>query len=218
MSDGPKTLRLLMATAIVTLLLFTALIVLAMTRGGGSPNAGSPNIATRGFAGSLIPQGFRAPDFSLRDQDGNPVSMSDYRGRPLLVTFAYSVCDESCPAQLQLMRRALDDLDEPIPALAISVDPATDTPESARKFLVEQRALDQIDFVLGSRRELAPVWKGFAIQPQTADSEHHARIVLINGAGDQRLGYTVDGVTAEQLAADIRRLSDGIDPDPGSAP
>ena len=212
MNETNTRLRLLMAAALASLLLFAALIALAMVRGTGAPNAGSANIATQGFAGSLIPKGFEAPEFRLRDQDGEPVSMREYRGRPLLVTFAYSVCEESCPAQLQLMRHALDELEEPIPALAISVDPTTDTPDSARKFLLEQRVPGQVDFVLGSRRELAPVWKGFAIQPQTDDLEHHARVVLIDAAGDQRLGYSVDGVTAEQLADDIRRLSEGIDP------
>lgn len=165
-----------------------------------------------GFTGSRLPDGYRAPDFELTNQDGKTVSMRGLRGGPVLVTFTYSVCEESCPAQLQLIRRAADELGREIPALAISVDPASDTRYSARRFLIEQRVLGQVDFLLGDRRKLARVWKGFGVQPQTKKLDHHARIVLIDADGFQRLGYTPYDVSAGQLAADIKRLEQGIDP------
>ena len=57
------------------------------------------------------------------------------RGRPVVVTFLYSHCDDTCPAQAQVIRGALDELGEDLPALAIAVDPPRDTPDSARAFL-----------------------------------------------------------------------------------
>src|SRR4051812_10059610 len=53
------------------------------------------------FAGALLPPGVRAPNFSLRDQDGKRVSMSQYRGRNVIVTFLYSHCRTECPVQAQ---------------------------------------------------------------------------------------------------------------------
>ena len=78
--------------------------------------------------GAVIPAGVRAPDFDLRDQDGKRVSMRSLRGRPVIVTFLYAECDETCPAQAQLVKGALDLLGHDVPAIAVSVDPPNDTP------------------------------------------------------------------------------------------
>ena len=109
-----------------------------------------------------MPEGVRAPDFRLRNQDGETVSMRSLRGRPVVVTFLYTTCEDSCPIQAQTVRGALDELGHDVPALAIAVDPPRDTPERAQAFLAKQRATGRIDFVLGSRAELRPVWNGFA--------------------------------------------------------
>jgi len=215
MTDPQVRRRVMLVLVLGCLMLFGALLAIDKAREAREDPAAT-NIATRGFAGSPLPDGFKAPAFDLRDQEGNRVRDVDLRGRPALITFAYSVCEESCPAQLQLMRKTLAKLERPIPAYAISVDPRTDTPSSARKFLLEQRVAGQIDFVLGSRRQLRPVWKGYAIQPQTDDLEHHARIVLLDARGFQRLGYSVSDVTGEQLADDVRRLERGVDPNASS--
>ncbi|MBA3261951.1 MAG: SCO family protein [Thermoleophilaceae bacterium] len=158
------------------------------------------------FEGAVMPAGVRAPDFTLRDQDGGQVSMRDLRGQPVIVTFLYTTCDDTCPAQAQTVRGALDDLGRDIPALAIAVDPPRDTPDRARVFLAKQRALGRIDFVLGSRTELRPLWKGFFIRPQSVAEGHQARFTLVDKRGFQRIGFPGDQATPETLAHDIRLL------------
>ena len=122
--------------------------------------------------GATMPADARAPDFALRDEQGEPVSMRALRGQPVVVTFLYSHCQDTCPITAQTIRGALDDLGHDVPALAISVDPPNDTPASARKFLAEQRAIGRIRFVLGSRAQLRPIWKGYGITPQRITQEH----------------------------------------------
>ena len=158
------------------------------------------------FEGSIMPPGVRAPDFALRDQEGDRVSMRALRGRPVIVTFLYTTCEESCPAQAQQIKLGLDRLGEDLPTLAVAVEPKTDTPANARRFLREQGMVGRMDIVLGSRRQLEPVWKGFAIQPQRADVEHQARTVLIDARGYQRIGFPLDQLTPERLASDARTL------------
>jgi protein SCO1/2 len=153
-----------------------------------------------------MPAGVRAPDFTLRNQDGERVSMRELRGQPVIVTFLYTTCDDTCPAQAQTVRGALDDLGKDIPALAIAVDPPRDTADRARVFLAKQHALGRIDFVLGSRAELAPLWKGFFIRPQSVAQEHQARFTLIDKRGFQRIGFPGDQATPETLAHDLRLL------------
>jgi protein SCO1/2 len=158
------------------------------------------------FEGAVMPKGVRAPDFSLRNQDGKTVSMRALRGQPVLVSFLYTTCDDTCPAQAQTMRGALDDLGKDIPALAIAVDPPRDTPERARAFLLKARASGRIDFVLGSRAQLTPLWKGFFIRPQSVNQEHQARFTLIDKRGFQRVGFPGDEATPETLAHDLKLL------------
>ena len=78
--------------------------------------------------------------------------MRELRGKPVIVTFLYTTCDDTCPAQAQTVRGALDDLGEDVPALAIAVDPPRDTAARAQAFLAKARALGRIDFVLGHPR------------------------------------------------------------------
>ena len=161
------------------------------------------------FAGSTLPADLEAPALGLRDEEGEVVRMSELRGEPVIVTFLYSNCEDSCPAQAQQVKGALNELGRDLPALAISVDPANDTADSARAFLSEQRMTGRMRFVLGTRRDLRRVWRGYAVEPQLDDLDHTARIVLVDGDGIQRVGYPLGEVTPERLAHDLRLLAAG---------
>ncbi len=169
----------------------------------------SPDATYEGFAGSLLPDGVRAPAFDLTDEREEPISMSDFRGEPVIVTFLYTHCDDTCPPAAQQVKGALDELGHDVPALAIAVEPPRDTPASARAFLSKQRMLGRMRFVLGERSELAPIWRGYAIRPQAPGAEHQARIVLVDARGFQRIGFPVDQATPEGIANDLRRLEAG---------
>jgi protein SCO1/2 len=170
-----------------------------------SQRAGDARPATA-FAGALRPPDARAPDFRLRDQDGKPVSMAQYRGRTVVMTFVYSTCEDTCPAQVQAIRGALDRLGRDVPVLAVSVDPRGDTPARAQRFLLEQHVTGRVRFVLGSERELAPVWRGYGIAPQRGSLDHSAYVVLVDARGLQRIGFPHSQLTPEGLASDLKRL------------
>jgi protein SCO1 len=158
------------------------------------------------FAGAALPPGVRAPDFALRDQDGRRVTSASLRGRPVVVTFLYSHCRDTCPITAQQVKGALDDLRRPVPAIAISVDPQGDTRASARRFLAKVGIGGRMRFLLGSRARLRPVWRGFAIRAQRQHEEHQARLVLLDGRGMQRVGFPISQATPERIAHDLRLL------------
>jgi protein SCO1/2 len=195
--------RILIALFLVAVFSLGAIVLAAPGEDGG---AGQPTSGGSRFEGAVMPRGVRAPDFALQNQDGEPVSMRELRGRPVIVTFLYTTCEDTCPLQAQTIRGALDELGEDVPAIAVAVDPPRDTPERARAFLSEQRALGRIDFVLGSRAELRPLWKGFYVRPQSVTQEHQARFTLVDKRGFQRVGYPGFEATPERLAHDIRLL------------
>jgi protein SCO1 len=196
--------RILIALFLVAVFSLGAIWLAALSDDDGDDLASA---GTR-FEGAVMPRGLKAPDFELENQDGETVSMRELRGQPVIVTFLYTTCEDTCPLQAQTVRGALDELGEDVPALAIAVDPPRDTPERARAFLSEQRALGRLDFVLGTRAELERVWDGFYVRPQSVTQEHNARFTLVDERGFQRVGYPGFEATPERIAHDIRLLQD----------
>jgi protein SCO1/2 len=162
-----------------------------------------------GWAGAARPQGAGVPAFRLRDQDGRTVSAPDLRGRPAVFAFIYSTCRDTCPAQVQTIRGALDDLGRDLPVYGVSVDPANDTPRSAQAFLLEQKMQGRMEFLVGSRAALAPVWRAFGIAPQEHGREHSSYTVLVDATGRQRVGFPAGALTQPALAHDLARLTQG---------
>jgi protein SCO1/2 len=196
--------RLLYAFVTLTLCAGAALVGVGLAaRGGGDGGAAA---VSGEFAGAVRPPGAQAPDFRLRDADGSTVRMAALRGRPVVVTFIYSHCEDTCPGQVQTIRGALDDLGRDVPVLGISVDPAGDTGASARRFLNEQRMTGRMRFLLGAERELRPVWRAYGIAPQRGRLDHSAYVVLVDAQGMQRVGFPHSVATSEGLAHDLRRL------------
>jgi protein SCO1 len=191
--------------ALATLLLCGAAAVTGVWI-AAAQRADDPVKPASAFAGAIRPPDARAPDFRLRDQDGKPVSMAQYRGRTVVMTFVYSTCEDTCPGQIQSIRGALDKLGRDVPVLAVSVDPPNDTRANARRFLLEQHVTGRVRFVLGSERELTPVWKGYGIAPQRGELDHSAYVVVVDGAGRQRIGFPHSELTPEGLASDLKRL------------
>jgi protein SCO1/2 len=206
--------RVIMVTAVVAALAFAVLLGGYLTRGDDSPDgadatARGVSAARTGFRGSRIPSGVRAPDFDLRDESGDPIRMRDLRGRPVVVTFLYSNCHDTCPATAQQIRGALDQYGHDVPAVAISVDPAGDTEESARRFLAEQNMTGRMHFALGQRSQLEPLWRAYGTTPQTVQQEHMARAVLVDANGYQRVGYPMQETSPDMIAHDLRVLESG---------
>ncbi|HEY3190549.1 MAG TPA: SCO family protein, partial [Solirubrobacteraceae bacterium] len=148
----PARVRLALMVA-ATLALLGALGVVLLARQDGGPALG-----TQGFAGALRPA-IPPRDFTLRDQDGRRVSLAAQRGRVTVLTFLYSTCQDTCPAQVQTIRQALDDTHADVNVVGITVDPKNDTRKRATTFLVKQTMLGRMRFLLGTRAQLEPVWK-----------------------------------------------------------
>jgi protein SCO1/2 len=197
----------------LTLLVTTAIVVAALGGvvifggGDGDDGAAAQSADPTGFHGALRPPGAPVPELrGLRDQDGRAATVAQYRGRPVVLTFLYSTCEDTCPLTTQQIRGALDDLGRDVPVLAVSVDPGNDTPFHVDNFLVKQRMNGRMRFLTGTRAALEPIWKAYGIQPQGEGFEHSASTVVIDGEGEQRVGFLTDQLTADGLAHDLRRL------------
>jgi protein SCO1/2 len=168
--------------------------------------AGEKTVAGDAFAGASRPPSIPPAEFGLRDQDGRPVRLADMRGRPVVVTFLYTTCKDTCPLTVDQIRFALDELGHDVPVIAVSVDPRNDTPRAAKRFTRQRRMTGRMRWVLGGEARLRRLWTAYGVQPQSDREEHSASTVLLDGRGRQRVGFATSVLTPQALAHDIALL------------
>jgi len=106
------------------------------TQGGQTQDETSDNQNDTGDSEDEA-QNALAPDFTVYDRDGNPVNLSDYRGKPVVLNFWSSRCGP-CQMEMPDFQEAYEDLGEEIHFLMVNVtDGSWDTVDSASAFIAE---------------------------------------------------------------------------------
>jgi cytochrome oxidase Cu insertion factor (SCO1/SenC/PrrC family) len=107
----------------------------------------------------------RAPDFRLVDQGGGPVSLSSFRGRPVIVTFIDPLCRNFCPLEAQ----QLNELVRRLPAaqrpaiVAVSVNVYGNARANLLQDVAKWRLVPEWRWAVGRTRQLATVWRRYRI-------------------------------------------------------
>src|SRR5712692_11060652 len=110
--------------------------------------------------------GTPAPDFRLSDQFGKPVSLSQFKGKPVILTFLYTHCPDACPLTAEKLRAVMQNLGsdaQRVAVLAVSTDPKGDTMAAAVTFSKTHRMLNYWHYLLGTHEELSPIWSSYAV-------------------------------------------------------
>jgi protein SCO1/2 len=118
MSERTRRLLAIFATFTAGLVLCLGVIVFVSGRGAGTAAIGGP--------------------FSLTDQNGQPFSDKDLKGKLFLVFFGFTHCPDVCPTTLFEISEVLRNLGpeaDHTAALFISVDPERDTPAAMKDYL-----------------------------------------------------------------------------------
>ena len=204
-----------LAMATISGVLVLAALVFAILAGAGGSSEKPPessSASSAGFDGAALPAGTRAPDFRLTDQSGHTVSLSLLRGRPVVLAFLYSKCGAPCVVIAQQIRGALDELPRAVPVVLVSADPAGDTPANVRRFLASVSLNSRASYLTGTLTQLRKVWRAYHVTPASAGRKAFAgaaSVLVIDAAGDERVLFGEEQLTAESLAHDIQRLGTG---------
>jgi protein SCO1/2 len=158
------------------------------------------------FEGAVRPPGIAPAEFGLPDEHGKIVRLAGMRGHPVVVTFLYTTCKDTCPLTVDQIRGALDDLGHDVPVIAVSVDPAHDTARAAQRFTLQRQMTGRMRWVLGDEARLQRLWRSYGVQPQSDRMEHSASTVLLDASGRQRVGFATSVLTPQALAHDIALL------------
>lgn len=152
------------------------------------------------------------PEFTLVTYEGRTVRSADLRGKVLLLTFLDSQCTEACPILASQIAQGLDllgaDERRQVVAVAISTDPAEDTPPSVRSFLAKQGALGKLLYLTGPADDIRALWKRFKIlsSDESGSDTLHSAPLRIYGRGLVWAATLHAGVdlNPENLVHDIR--------------
>jgi protein SCO1/2 len=205
--------RLASRLSVITLALLVVLIVAFFSMRnstGGAVNTTSvtSQSALQGTDLGSIP----APDFQLKDQFGNPISLAQFKGKPVVLTFLYTHCPDVCPLTAEKLHTTMQSLGkntQQVAVLAVSMDPKGDTASAAQNFSKVHKLGDYFHYLLGTHNELAPVWASYSVDAQAATSNgtvsHSSAIYVIDKQGRERV-LLDNGFSSSQLAADLKIL------------
>ncbi len=106
-----------------------------------------------------------APEFTLQGSNGQPLKLSDFRGKIVILGFGFTSCPDVCPTTLGVLAQAHKKLGaqgKDVQVVYITVDPERDTPERMHAYL---NSFDP-SFVggTGPAEQLAAVRKEYGIQ------------------------------------------------------
>ncbi|MFN7920798.1 MAG: SCO family protein [Bryobacteraceae bacterium] len=150
------------------------------------------------------------PDFALTDQQSQPVRLSQFRGRVVLVNFLYTRCPlpEVCPrlaaSFASLQRRFAAGIPDRLTLLSISLDPTYDSPEVLQRYARQSGArYPGWRMLTGDTAQVARKF-GLIHWPEEGVIVHTSRTAVIDADG--RLRAVVDGSSFrfEQLADLVR--------------
>lgn len=163
------------------------------------------------------------PAFSLTNQDGKKISISDFRGKALAITFIYSRCPlpEYCIlmsknfSDLALKLQNDADLKDKIRLLSISFDPATDTPETLKKYGLGYLGKDaKNDFTLwqlatGKDEEVRKIADFFGLRYEIDESDktkinHSLRTIVVAPDGKVKKVFSGSDWTNDELLGELQ--------------
>lgn len=168
-----------------------------------------------------------APGFTLTDHRGRDVSLSEFRGDVVVLTFIYTRCPDVCPIVAENLRVAYELLIEErqgnVSFLAVTVDPVQDTQQALKEFSAIHRWADNPNWfaLRGDPETLERVWREYGIYPGMSQAMpdrigtpaagggegHTDGIYFIDPEGRERV-FLRSSATPREIASNIEALLD----------
>lgn len=163
--------------------------------------------------------------FELVDQTGATVTDATYRGKAMLIYFGYTYCPDICPASLQIMAAALDQLSPEeraqIQPILITVDPQRDTVDQLARYVTSPAFPDGLVGLTGTEDQVATAAREYRVAFRRSGEEgsddylmDHTSIVYLMDADGEFADIFTHGTDPTAMAA---RLQDFLEEDGSSS-
>lgn len=169
-------------------------------------------------AAARLREGDAAPSFTLTNQNGEPVTLDTFRGRPFVLTFIFTRCSVPtfCPRlsqnffELQKAIQSDQALAEKVRLLSITFDPQFDTPEILKSYSHQQKADEHVwGFATGAPAEIDKLTQSFAVlvQPEGGTISHGLATALVGSDGKVAKIWRGNSWQPAEVIAELRRLT-----------
>ena len=161
-----------------------------------------------------------APGFTLTDQFGQPVSLSSFRGKVVILAFNDAECTTVCPlttTALVAAKAMLGKAGSRVQLLGIDANPKAISVEDMRSYSQLHGMLYQWRFLTGSLPQLKRVWKAYSVGVDISQGQidHEPAIFVISPQGKlarlylTQMAYSAIPQFGQLLAAEAARLLPG---------
>ena len=165
------------------------------------------------FHGTVIQSPETSYDFTLTGGNGD-VSLSDFRGKLVLIYFGYTFCPDICPATLGNVNQALKEIGakaEDVQLIMVSLDPQRDTPEKLEQYVAHFNPT--FIGITGTQEQVDTVTSLYGIFYEKKEGseatsyliDHTATLMVIDREGYLKLVFPF-GVTADEIADDLKYM------------
>ena len=164
--------------------------------------------------------GVPAPDFRLDNQFGQPMSLSQFRGKVVILAFTDSQCTTVCPlttASMVLARQLLGPAGASVQLLGVNANPQANSVADVLAYSRAHAMVNQWDFLTGSDAQLRAAWSAYhiAVQIEQGQIDHTPALFVINQRGREQeiyltqMAYSSVGQSAQVLAQEVASLLPG---------
>ena len=161
-----------------------------------------------------------APDIRLTNQFGQPMALSQFRGKVVILAFSDSECTTICPLTTQSMVLAKDLLGKAgnsVQLLGVDANPQATSVADVLAYSRAHSMVNQWDFLTGSLARLRATWNAYhiAVQIDEGQIDHTPALYVISQQGRlqkiylTQMAYSSVGQSAEVLAQEISGLLPG---------
>jgi len=161
--------------------------------------------------------GEQAPDIKLVNQFGQPMSLSQFRGRVVILAFSDSECTTVCPLTTQSMvlaKELLGKAGDSVQLLGVDANPDATKVSDVMAYSRAHAMVNQWDFLTGSEAQLKAVWKAYNIEVQieAGQIDHTPALYVINQQGTLEklyltaMAYSSVTQSAQVLATEVAAL------------
>jgi len=164
--------------------------------------------------------GRAAPDIRLTNQFGQPMSLSQFRGKVVVLAFVDSECTTVCPLTTVSMlqaRELLGAAGDQVQLLGVDANPSATSVHDVMAYSQAHAMVNQWDFLTGSLAQLRAVWQAYHIyvQIQAGQIDHTPALYVIDQRGREQevylttMAYASVGQEGQVLAEQVASLLPG---------
>lgn len=153
-------------------------------------------------------------DFTFLDREGQPIRLSQYRGKPLLVSFIYTGCFQVCPTTTRSLQSAVETGrgvfgTNQFNVISIGFNQPADSPQSLKAFARQYRIeVPNWEFLSPHASIVEPLTRqfGFSYVASPAGFDHILQVTLLDAEGQIYQQIYGDELTADSIGEPIKQL------------